>query len=74
MKVDVICRSCKVKHIIDCPPADWLKWMMGMPIQHAMPYLPAEIREMLISETCEDCWKKIMSSAGQHHETKFDNP
>ena len=41
---------------------DYLAWKYdGVLIQNAMPYLPANVREMLISGLCDDCQAEMFS-------------
>jgi len=40
-------------------PEDLRKWQNGELIQRAMPYLKPYEREILISGTCEGCYKKL---------------
>jgi hypothetical protein len=35
------------------------RWRAGELIQNAMPDLPPRDRELLISGTCDRCWRKI---------------
>jgi len=41
--------------------ADWNEWCAGAYIHDVMPYLSAGEREMLISQTCDNCWKNLFS-------------
>ena len=34
-------------------------------IQDIFPYLSAEVRELLISGTCDECWNKMFSFDGE---------
>jgi hypothetical protein len=38
---------------------DVADWKLGEMIQDAMPYLSSAERELLISRTCDDCWKEL---------------
>lgn len=54
--IPVICMECKKRFVVTVLADDYLKWKQGMLIQKAFPYLSAEIRELLISNICPDCW------------------
>jgi hypothetical protein len=41
---------------------DVLAFNEGMYIQDACPYLPPELRELFISQTCGDCWSRLCTS------------
>ena len=51
--------SCNKVFTLMVVPADLSKWQNGELIQNAMPYLTPDERELLISGTCGDCWKKM---------------
>lgn len=54
------CPLCKVTRELSIPREGYEKWSLGgVHIQDAMPEVPADVREMLISGTCPDCWKKM---------------
>ena len=52
----VKCRSCKDSYAIEVREAHLVAWQSGMLIQNAMPYLTADERELLISQTCNKCF------------------
>ncbi len=55
----VTCHMCRTVHQLDLPKEDVDRWLKGELIQVAMPYLEAEVRELLISGTCGDCFDKM---------------
>lgn len=57
--VQCIIKGCGTSRIVHVAPLDYEAWKSGKPIQDAMPYLDADIREMLISGICGDCWRKM---------------
>lgn len=58
--VEVECLCCKTKHTILVPTAGYKKWASGQAkIQHAMPMLTADERELLMSGICGRCFDKI---------------
>lgn len=54
--IPAICMECKKRFAITVSANDYLNWKNGMLIQKAFPYLTAEMRELLISHICPECW------------------
>lgn len=50
------CRFCGVIEMVDVPTLGWIRWRNGELIQDALPDLPVEIRELLLSGTHLVCW------------------
>jgi hypothetical protein len=60
MVLEAKCRMCAGKFILFVKGKDYLKWKYGEGfIQDLMPYLSASERELLISETCGDCFDNL---------------
>ena len=58
--VEVTCRICeKVRTIPNVSVEGLEKWNKGVNIQEALPDLNADQRELLISQTCPECWDKL---------------
>jgi hypothetical protein len=58
-----VCRICNnPKEIPDVPVAGLKAWEDGELIQDALPNLTADQRELLISGTCDDCWKTMFGT------------
>jgi hypothetical protein len=56
----VKCNLCHKDYIIIADKADILSWLSGDKyIQNVLSYLSAADRELLISNTCGDCWNKL---------------
>lgn len=55
------CRLCKDDYLIEVKKKDYHNYQNGELIQKAFPYLKPEYRELLISQTCDDCWNKMFS-------------
>lgn len=54
------CRQCNHAWPISVDPADYDRWgRQGHPIQDCMPYLTADQRELLISNTCGTCFDEL---------------
>lgn len=55
----VTCQHCLREFQLKVNKADLVAWVMGTLIQKAMPYLTEDERELLISQTCGDCWDRM---------------
>ncbi len=58
-----VCPFCGEVWEVYVPAAGLKKWMDGACIQNAMPDVPAETREFLLSGMCRDCQNKIFGEA-----------
>jgi len=60
---DVQCKQCGVVYQIIAEREDVDRWLSGGGyIQDLLPYLTAAERELLISGTCDVCWKSMFGS------------
>lgn len=58
--VEVTCVSCNTKHTILVPTMGYRLWATGQAaIQHALPSLTDDERELLLSNICPKCWDKL---------------
>tara|TARA_Y100001936_G_C15920077_1_gene583530 strand:+ start:207 stop:437 length:231 start_codon:yes stop_codon:yes gene_type:complete len=57
--VRLLCRICSQQQEIIAPVSGLMAWEEGAFIQDALPELSAGDREMLISQTCDDCWRMM---------------
>ena len=56
--IDVTCKHCGITYQILADREDVDSWLSGSGyIQDILAYLSPEEREMLISGTCDNCWK-----------------
>ena len=53
------CKSCGVRQRVVVPDEGWKRWKTGAYIQDALPMLSADIRELLISGYCGNCFDDI---------------
>lgn len=61
-EVVVVCPFCHKATTIQVVEEDYLAWRFdGVLIQNAMPYLPVNEREALISGLCDDCQVEMFS-------------
>ena len=68
MEVMVTCRICGATHTMTVCIDDYFDWQNGEHIQRAMPYLTPGERELLKSQTCQDCWDKMMAGLPDEEE------
>ena len=61
MEVLATCRFCGTTHTLTVDINDYFSWQEGTHVQDAMPYLTPAERELLISQTCQACWDKMMA-------------
>ena len=54
--VTTTCPLCKENAEIEVDTHGFIAWKGGVHIQDAMPKLSADVREQLISGTCNPCW------------------
>lgn len=60
IELSVECVHCNEMYSIYVNPDDLDEWMEGHKlIQDAFPYLSAGERELLISQTCDNCWDRL---------------
>lgn len=61
-EVVVVCPFCGKATTIQVVEEDYCAWKFdGVHIQNAMPYLPANVREMLISGVCDECQDELFA-------------
>lgn len=61
-EVDVVCPFCGKTTTIQVVGKDFYAWKFeGALIQDAMPYLPANVRETLISGVCDECQDELFA-------------
>lgn len=54
------CSFCGLVKYVTVDIAGLEKYRAGAFIQDAFPRMPADVREMLISGTCPECWEKYI--------------
>ena len=68
---DVQCRQCGVVYNILANRDDIQDWLSGSGyIQDILGYLSAAERELLISGTCDNCWKSMFGSDEEDDENE----
>jgi hypothetical protein len=57
---NIVCGSCKKEYNIIADRNDMEAWLSGDKyIQDALSYLSASERELLLTQTCNECYKKM---------------
>jgi hypothetical protein len=69
----VACRLCRCEQTITAPVAGFLAWQNGEYIQDAFPMMSAGDREMLISQTCDNCWTEMFGEPEDEFEENWIN-
>lgn len=60
MVIEVKCRICGKQYFIRANEERYIKWKAGENfIQDLLPDLSPAERELLISGTCDNCWKSM---------------
>lgn len=60
IELHITCRICGKVYIVTVEKEDYEKYKSGEGyIQDIFPYLSAADRELLISQTCDECWHEI---------------
>lgn len=56
----VICQAgCGKRYTFDIDPEDYYAFQHGTFVQYAFPYLTSDQRELLVSQTCGDCFNRM---------------
>lgn len=53
------CRLCRRTFTVECNGEDYQAWLDGALAQDVLGYLTADERELLISETCGECFDNL---------------
>lgn len=57
------CRHCGESYIVPISEQEYLNWIKkGTFVQDEFPKLDSNERELLISQTCGNCWNKIFNT------------
>ena len=61
MTIEKTCVSCGEIRSVHCTEPQCLAWLNGELIQKAMPDVPKQERELLISGLCGECWARTFT-------------
>tara|TARA_R110000772_G_scaffold214071_1_gene324641 strand:+ start:332 stop:571 length:240 start_codon:yes stop_codon:yes gene_type:complete len=70
---NVTCQHCGTTQTITVPIANFLAWENGEFAQDAMYMLTSGEREMLISQTCDDCWIEFFGEPENEFQENWAN-
>lgn len=73
MIIAAACSLCRRVSYIKVNQFDYFAWRNGAYIQNVMSYLSPNQRELLISSTCEDCWKRAFEDEDEDEEIYEDD-
>lgn len=62
IKLVVQCAKCGLQKALLIEVWDYSEWVQGKSIQNAMPYISPADRELILSATCDSCFKLAVSS------------
>ena len=55
----ITCRMCATTHTLLVTDVDVTNWRNGAFVQDAFPYLSADERELILSQSCGPCYDKM---------------
>ena len=61
-ELECFCDHCDYAENVLVREQDYNSWHNGVFAQDAFPYLTAAQRELMISRTCNQCWKEFFPS------------
>ena len=59
LDIELSCNHCDYEENLSVSECDYIACHNGKYIQDAFPYLTAGQRELMLSNTCDDCWQKF---------------
>ena len=62
----VICQTCEKRYEFLVNPDDYYDWQHGKYAQAAFPYLTADERELMISQTCGPCFNEMFPEEDEY--------
>lgn len=57
--LSITCSRCRIGTVVRFYHRDLKNWVRGELIQNAFPYLSVDDRELMISQTCPQCYAEI---------------
>lgn len=69
--VTVVCPFCGSTFVVRVPSDGYAAWKNGACIQDVMPDVDPDIREMLISGICPDCWDNMFWDDEDENEDEY---
>ena len=71
LELELECKYCDYEEVITVAEADYISWHNGKFAQDCFPYLTAGQRELMISNTCDDCWNRFFPDEDQRYTHYF---
>jgi len=68
LTLELECKYCGYTDKVYVDEPDYNAWHNGEPIQDCFPHLTAGERELMLSGTCDTCWKKFFPYANEEEE------
>ena len=59
ININTVCPRCKKEYPLTVPTKNYQKWIDGMAIQNAFPYMSIDDRERIKTGYCPPCWDKF---------------
>jgi hypothetical protein len=59
--IEVACTCCNQTKTLQVSKRGYDRWVKGELIQNAIPEVPFNDREILISQTCSDCFDRLFA-------------
>ena len=72
-ELECICNYCDYAENIEVHESDYIAWHNGKFIQDSFPYLTAGQRELMLSNTCDECWSKFFPEDGDKMSESYIN-
>lgn len=73
LTVKVKCRYCNKNFDVDVGDDDYNDWKNGKGyIEDLLPYLTKGQRELLISNTCDECWEGLFGLEDDEDDDPYD--
>ena len=75
-QLDIECNYCKKIYTVkEVGVSDYQNWKNGQGfVQDLLPYLSAADRELIISNTCDSCWKEMWEVKSIDYEPEETEP
>lgn len=71
MQVVSVCHQCQKVFRFVVKVQGWLDWKAGKLIQNALPDLSEDLRELLITDTCGECFDKMFAGNEDDEESEI---
>ena len=59
LDIELSCNHCDYEENLSVSECDYIAWHNGKYIQDSFPFITAGQRDLMLSNTCDDCWQKF---------------